>query len=100
LFSRFQKSHREWVEAGLNGDKVRRNDRWSESIAVGSERFVEQVKIDSGFRAQHRPVFVADCLYTVREPVTPYGDHFDRENEALRPNNTDPCETNLKTTEA
>ena len=33
-------------------------------------------------------------------PVSPYGDHFDKGNEALRPNNTDPCETNLKPTEA
>jgi hypothetical protein len=39
------KAHRERVEAGSSGDIARRDDRWSESIAVGSERFVEQVKI-------------------------------------------------------
>jgi hypothetical protein len=64
-----------------------RDDRCSESIAVGSERFVEQVKNELGFKAQHRP-----GLYTLREPVPPYGDHFDRENVALRPNNTVPLE--------
>jgi hypothetical protein len=32
--------------------------------------------------------------------VSPYGDHFDSENEALRPNNTVPWQTNLETTEA
>ena len=98
--SQFQKAHREWVEAGSSGDIARRDDRWSESIAVGSEGFVEQVKIELGFRAQHREVLVADGLYTLREPVPPYGDHFDRENEALRPNNTVPWQTNLETTEA
>ena len=40
----FQKAHREWVEAGSSRDTVGRDDRWSESIAVGSESFVEQVK--------------------------------------------------------
>jgi len=30
-----------------------------ESIAVGSESFVEQVKIELGFKAQHRQVAVA-----------------------------------------
>ena len=57
--------------------------------------------MELGFRAQHRDVFlVADGLYNLREPAPPYGDHFDRENEALKPNNTVPWTTNLETTEA
>jgi len=92
----FQKAHREWVEAGSSRDTVGRDDRWSESIAVGSEGYVEQVKNALGFRAQHRQVAVADGLYTLREPVPPY----DRENEALRTNNTVPWKTNLETTDA
>jgi len=32
--------------------------------------------------------------------VPAYGDHFDRENEALRPTNTVPWQTNLETTES
>jgi hypothetical protein len=54
------------------------------------------VKNELGFKAQHREVFMADGLYTLREPVAPYGDHFDRENEALRPNNTFPGKQTLK----
>ena len=49
---------------------------------------------------QNREVLVTDGLYTLREPVAPYGDHFDSENEALRPNNSVPWQTNLETTEA
>jgi putative transposase len=97
----FQKAHREWIEAELSGDIAGRDDRWSESLAVGSEGFVEQVKMELGFRAaQHRQVAMADGLYTLRAPVLPYGDHFDMENEPLRPNNTVPWQTNLETTEA
>ena len=57
---------------------ARRDDRWSESIAVGSEGFVEQVKNELGFKAQHREILVADGLYTLREPVPPYGDYTDK----------------------
>jgi hypothetical protein len=66
--SQFQEAHREWVEAGSSGDIARRDDRWSESIAVGSEGFVEQVKIELAFRPHHRQVSM-DGLFTLREPV-------------------------------
>src|SRR5262245_49559415 len=39
------------------------------------------------------------CLL-FEKPVLSYGRHFDRENEALRPNNTVPWQTSLETTEA
>jgi REP-associated tyrosine transposase len=74
--SQFQKAHREWVEAVLSGDIAGRDDRWSKSIAVGSEGVFEQVKNELGFKAQHREILVADGLYTLREPVPPYGDRF------------------------
>jgi putative transposase len=96
--SKFQKVHREWVETGSNGDTMTRDDRWSESVAVGSESFVERVRAALGFRAQHRQVAVVDGLSTLRERAQPYGDHFDRENEALRPNNAVPWQTNLEET--
>jgi putative transposase len=62
----FQKARREWVEAGSSGDIARRDDRWSDSIAVGSAGFCEQVKNELGFRAQHREVSVADGEYSSR----------------------------------
>ena len=66
----------------LMGALFIRDDRWSESIAVGGERFVEQVKIEVGFRAEHRQVSVTfgDArLVLSREAVWPYADHFDSE---------------------
>jgi hypothetical protein len=78
----------------------RTDHRWSESIAVGSESFVVQVKIELGLKAQHRQVAVADGVYTFRKRGQPYGNHFYGENWALIPNNAVPWQTNLETTEA
>jgi putative transposase len=95
----FQRAHREWVGAALSGERFARDDRWSESIAVGGEGFVEQMKVALGFKGQHRQVAMADGIYTLREPVQPYGHHFDREKVALRANNTITWQTILETTE-
>jgi putative transposase len=98
--TRFQKAYREWVEAALNGDTAVRDDRWSEAVAVGSQSFVEQVKVELGFRARYRQVAVAEGVYTLRERAEPYGDHFDGENQVVRANNGVPWQTTLDTTEA
>lgn len=54
ILGNFKKAHREWVEAGSKRDAAARDSRWSESVAVGSEGFVDQVKIELGFKEQHR----------------------------------------------
>jgi putative transposase len=42
-----------------NGLAVR-DDRWTESIAVGSRSFIEKVKNELGFKAAHRDVVESD----------------------------------------
>lgn len=79
--AQFHKAHCEWVEAGLRGDTAARDDRWSESIAVGSESFVEHVNAEVSVRAHHRQVALADGLSTLRESAEPYRSHFDRDTE-------------------
>jgi hypothetical protein len=56
---------------GRSGIK-RRHGGTRRSLVVGSEGFVEQVKNELSFTAQHRAVLVADSLYTLREPVPLY----------------------------
>src|SRR5262245_22813697 len=71
--------------AGSSTDMARQKIARLSRSRWGSEGFLEQVKNELGLRAQHREVLVTDGLYTVREPVPPYGDHFNSKNEALRP---------------
>jgi hypothetical protein len=71
-----------------SASRVGRSTRqfWSESVAVGSEKFAARVKIELGFKAQHRQVAMAHEMYTLRETEQAYG----WRNEALRPNNAVP----------
>ena len=43
-----------------------REDRWSETLAVGSLAFVERVKNDLGVKAAHREELEADGTYALR----------------------------------
>lgn len=84
----FQRAHRQWVEGALAGESVKRDERWSEAIAVGSQAFVEKVKRELGTKARHREVDETDGTCVLREPRGPYTSTLGTENSALRPENT------------
>ena len=83
----FQLGHRQWVEVALRAGATARDDRWSESIAVGGERFIEQVKIELGSAAGRRQITAEDMTYTIRESSSSYGHHLGGKNNALSQNN-------------
>ena len=83
----FQRAHRQWVEAALARDALKRDDRWSEAIAVGSPAFVEKVKRELGMKARHRDVDEANGTCVLREPRGAYTDTFGTENSVLRSGN-------------
>jgi hypothetical protein len=60
----FQRAHRQWVEQALEHGLTRRDDRWSESIAVGSLAFIDQVKNELGFRVE--PVQIVQTVQPLR----------------------------------
>ena len=74
----------------LTCETGKRDERWSEAVAVGSEAFVETVKRELGLKAQHRDIDEADGAYALREPRSAYTAVFGTESEALRPKNTIP----------
>jgi len=83
-FEDFQRAHRQWVEQGVENGLSCRDERWSDSIAVGSLAFVENVKNQLGAKASQRDVLEAKGSYALREPVQAYGVEFAAESEALR----------------
>ena len=83
----FQCAHRQWVEEALRGEARNRDERWTESIAVGSQSFVERVKRELGIPARRRAIEETDGMCVLREPGSAYTGAFGTENSALRPKN-------------
>jgi putative transposase len=49
-----RKAHAGWVEEALKVEDSRRNENWSESLAVGSRDFVNRVQAAMGVKATYR----------------------------------------------
>jgi len=84
----FRYDHKHWVEDVVNNGKAIKELAWSESIAVGSKRFVEEIKGKLGSKAMGRKVIKNNEHYTLKEPHVPYDTLFTPEMEALSLKNT------------
>jgi hypothetical protein len=65
-----------------------RESRWTESIAVGSEAFVQQTKKMLGLKARGRKVVVQKDAFELREGLVSYSSNFTPENAVLSEKNT------------
>lgn len=95
-----QRAHCDWVQSALAKNESMRQAYWSESIAVGSERFTQEVKARLGLTARYRDVVRADDSYALREPASAYAGYFDRENAPLRIENTHVWDMNAGASDA
>ena len=84
----FQRAHRQWVQEALRQDAIKRDERWSQALAVGSQAFVERVKRELAMKARHRDIEHTSGSYALRQPQIPYNRDFDHEMGALRQKNT------------
>jgi putative transposase len=80
-------SYRGWVEAALKKLRHRRDPRWTESVAVGSESFVTETKERLGFKVRGRVASERDGVFELRDPVAPYNRISGHENAVLRSQN-------------
>ena len=74
---------REWIVQGLRQSSLSRNARWSESLAVGSELFVQDIQAQLGAEAHSRSVQVDRESAWLREPSATYTVDFDGKNSLL-----------------
>ena len=65
------------------GNNAKRQDEWSDSTAVGSERFVEKMKELLGFRARGRDIIEQGERYHLREGAAPYCTVFKAEKSDI-----------------
>ena len=50
-----------------------KENKWTQSIAVGSKTFIEKMKEALGIRATGRKIICAEDTFELREMPTPYG---------------------------
>ena len=68
-----QATHKRWLEENLQPNKPQRQRHWTESIAVGSKSFIEEVKKSLGFRARGRSMAGSNDHFELREETSNFG---------------------------
>lgn len=80
-----RKIHQEWIEEKLKNGNPFREDKWTESIAVGGKAFVKEIQRCLGAKAVGRSILSDNEQHQLREVQQPYVAHFDPEKGHLRP---------------
>jgi len=68
-----QSAHNKWVESSLQVKETGKQSRWSDSIAVGSKSFIEEVKRKLGLKAKWRSVAGSQDDCRLKESVGNFG---------------------------
>jgi putative transposase len=82
-----QISLRECVIEEMENKHLQRESKWTESLAVGSEDFVERIKEKLDMKAKSRKIVKSENDYVLSDSEISYKPIFDPKNEALRPKN-------------
>lgn len=69
---KLRSSHNGWVEDIISDDNLGRESMWTESIAVGSEHFVEATRKELAGQAKGRKLIESGGAYELRETQTAY----------------------------
>jgi len=82
------KQHRDWVEQAVENYALGRDEKWSESVAVGGHEFVKRLQQKLGHRVANRKIERDDDIYMLHEPeTTAYRTHFDAKKGRLSVDN-------------
>jgi hypothetical protein len=70
-------AHYRWVDSEMQNDSRNKENKWTQSIAVGSKTFIEKMKKAFGYKAKGRKIISADDTFELREAVAPFGNAND-----------------------
>ena len=73
-YDELKDAHYKWADSVMQTDNSGKENKWTQSIAVGSKSFVEKMKEALGFRATGRKIICADDTFELREGQTSYGE--------------------------
>lgn len=80
-------AHQEWIAEALSDQVQKREECWSQSLAVGNAEFVRQTRSALGHQGRYRKRFEGDGMSVLREAEESYGLVFGGENEPIRAEN-------------
>lgn len=80
---RFKAAHKAWVDDAIGNKNLQREDRWTESVAVGKREFVAQIKQRLRQRARGRRIVETKDGAELKESLSVYNTDFKDKNEAL-----------------
>ncbi len=83
-YNELKTTHQNLIHEALNTGNLIREEIWTESLAVGSQSFVEDIKRKLGVRGQYRPVSEEKGSWEIREETYPKRDDFDPQISRLR----------------
>lgn len=83
-----KQAHSEWIETALKAGNHKRERKWSNAVAIGSESYIENIKKNLGVRAIHRETNASDNGFELREDKFPYNVDFDTKNDGLSLDNS------------
>ena len=72
----FQLARQEWVNAALAGQNNISSNTWLNSLAVGNEKFVEQVKDKLGIKTKSRKISENGGVFSIQEEAASYTHEF------------------------
>ena len=68
----FKDTYNRWIEVALRVKRHVRDNKWTQSVAVGGKEFVEMTKDKLGYRAEGRKVVKSRGDYQLREQQASY----------------------------
>ncbi len=81
----FQAAHKQWVEDLLAFRQAERESQWTESIAVGSNNFVNKMLSQLGPRVKGRSIIEIGRAFQIREESGIYNALFNKKNDDIAP---------------
>ena len=87
-FAAFQTAQWNWIDSALKAYIIKRKERWTESLAVGNHKFIDDILSQLGLRAKGRKIIEKGQTLQIREEIQSYNPHFESKNSKIAPNKT------------
>jgi len=86
--SSFTNHYENLIDSACLSTNQRKSPEWSESIAIGTQKYIGEIQKKLGVQAKNRETIEKQGAQILREPRHSYSTDFDVENSLLRGNNT------------